>query len=102
VPTLTQPKLVSGVAGTDVGLRLSRLRAAIDGHAPIDQRIELWVCVDSIDTPLVRVNLAELLTLGGERPLNLAAQTGATVLVVLRMLEASWPAAAGELQLELI
>jgi hypothetical protein len=47
---------------------------------------------------LIALKLREVLELGGERPLNLALQSGARVEV---RLESEWPTDAGELALEI-
>jgi hypothetical protein len=49
------------------------LSAAVDGVDPstLDKAIELCVCVDEVEPPVVRVSLRELLAFGGERPLKL-------------------------------
>jgi Ca-activated chloride channel family protein len=97
-PSSTERSLVlaSGVGG----LRLSRLHAAVADPRGIDRAIEVWVCLDDPNNPLVRVGLAELLALGGERPLNVAVPSGAQVQVILWLGEASWPSSAGELHVE--
>ena len=95
-PTERSVVLASG----EGGWRLSRLRATVADPRGLDPAIELWVCLDDSNSPLVRVGLAELLALGGERPLNLAVPSGARVQLVLWLGEATWPSAAAELQVE--
>ncbi len=88
-------------AAGDTDARLRRLRASLTHPDDLDPRIELWVCLDDLTAPLVRVPLAELLSLGGERPLNLAVPAGSTVQLVLWLGEAQWPASPGPLAVDL-
>jgi Ca-activated chloride channel family protein len=80
---------------------LLRLRATLAHPEGLDTRIELWVCLDDPTSPLVRVSLAELMALGGERPLNLGVPAGSTVQLVLWLGPAHWPTTAGALEVEL-
>jgi Ca-activated chloride channel family protein len=103
-PSGTERSLVlaHGASIGEAGVRLSRLRARITDPRGIDPSMEVWICLDDDrSTPLVRVKLAELLALGGERPLNLAVPAGTSVQVVLWLGDAAWPEAAGELDLEI-
>ncbi|MBV9582638.1 MAG: VWA domain-containing protein [Chloroflexi bacterium] len=93
--------LASGVAGTDLGLRLSDLRCTLGAAQALDPRIEVWIALeDDHDAPLVRIKLAELLELGGERPLNVAVPAGVRVQVLLWLGAAVWPESVGELVLD--
>jgi hypothetical protein len=60
----------------------------------------VWVCVDDPNTPVVRVKLPDLLTVG-ERPVNVAVPDGARVMLVLYSSDGGWPASAGLLVVEL-
>jgi Ca-activated chloride channel family protein len=88
--------LAEGVAGEQLALRPTRLRAAIEGFDPsrLDELIELWMCIGDSDAPAIRVFLRELLALGGERPVNLSLAHGVHVWVRLHAQSAPWPAAA--------
>jgi len=88
-------------AADKAGARLSRLRAKVS-TLPRDLAagIELWVCLDDLAAPLIRVSLAELLALGGERPLNVAVPSRARVQLVLWLGDAAWPASAGQLEVD--
>jgi Ca-activated chloride channel family protein len=89
--------LARALAAANGGTRLSRLRASLSNPSDLPTSIELWVCLDDPTAPLVRVNLAELLALGGERPLNVAIPAGGGVQLILWFGDAAWPASAGEL-----
>jgi hypothetical protein len=93
--------LVQGVAGRDIGVRLSRLWARLGRGEAVGNTIELWICEEDASRPLVRIKLHELISFGGERPLNVAVAAGTRVLVVLRLPDDGWSATAGELELEL-
>jgi Ca-activated chloride channel family protein len=102
-PSSTERRLVLAhdSVGLDGGVRLIQLRATLTDPRAVDASIEVWICLgDDPTTALVRVRLAELLALGGERPLNVAVPAGATVQLVLSLGEAVWPVSAGELELE--
>jgi hypothetical protein len=99
-PAERQLVLARGVAGTDSGTRLSWMRASLANPRGLAASIEVWVCLDDPTAPLVRVNLGELLTLGGERPLNVAIPPDARVQLLLWLGEAAWPASAGELAVD--
>jgi Ca-activated chloride channel family protein len=92
--------LARAAAARDGKARLSRLRARVANPRELDAGIELWVCLDDATTPLVRVKLAELLALGGERPLNVAVPAGARVQLVLWLGDAAWPARAAMLEVD--
>ena len=100
-PTERSLVLVSGVAGTDVALRLSRLRASLTNARDLPSSIEVHVCQEDPSAPLARIQLAELLALGGERPLNIALRAGASVQLVLWLGDAAWPTSAGRLEIEI-
>lgn len=85
--------LIEGVLGHE--MRLSWLRVRVQHAAALDPQTEVCLVVGDAE---VRVNLAELVSLGCERPLNIAIRRGATVKVILR---GSWPCDAGELRIEL-
>jgi hypothetical protein len=99
-PTDDSLILAHAAADDDVEARLSNLRARLADPADLDARVELWVCLNDPTTPLVRIKLAELLALGGERPLNVAVPAGAVVLLVLELGEAAWPATASKLEVD--
>jgi Ca-activated chloride channel family protein len=94
--------LAHAAVALEHGARLSQLRARVGDPRDVDASIEVWVCLEHEDpsTPLVRVKLAELLALGGERPLNVAVPAGASMQLVLWLGDALWPDSAGELELE--
>jgi hypothetical protein len=100
------PRVVDGAAllareTFSAEARLRRLAAKLADPADLDPRIELWVCLKDAAAPLVRVKLAELLGLGGERPLNVAAPAGSVVQLVLWVGDAVWPPTAGGFEVEL-
>jgi Ca-activated chloride channel family protein len=101
-PRPTDSSLVLTVAAVDhaVEARLSGLRARLAHPADLDARVELWVCLNDPLTPLVRIKLAELLALGGRRPLNVVVPAGADLLLVLELGGAAWPESAGKLEVD--
>jgi Ca-activated chloride channel family protein len=62
--------------------------------AQLDRGLALWVYVQDLTMPRARIRLADLLRLGGKRPLNLAVRAGAVVRVVLVDARGVWAAGA--------
>jgi hypothetical protein len=77
---------------------LSQIRARLANPDDLPPAAELWICLDDPANPVVRIRLAELLALGGKRPLNVGVPPRTVVLLVLWLDGAEWPAAAGKLQ----
>ena len=67
------------------GGTLSRIEVAFAGSTPeaVDRGLALWVYVDDMALPRARIRLADLVHLGGKRPLNLRVRAGGLVRVVL-------------------
>ena len=62
----------------------SRRLVEVDGEtAQLDRGLALWVYVQDLAMPRARIRLADLVRLGGKRPLNLAVKAGEVVRVVL-------------------
>jgi Ca-activated chloride channel family protein len=69
--------------------------------AAIDAGLCLLLFVGDLAAPRVRVRLADLVRLGGERPLNLVRQTGERVRLVLADPGGAWAHQAPELEVEI-
>jgi Ca-activated chloride channel family protein len=62
--------------------------------AQLDRALTLWVYVEDLAMPRARIRLADLVRLGGRRPLNLAVRAGAVVRIVLVDPKGIWAASA--------
>jgi Ca-activated chloride channel family protein len=78
--------------------RLGQIAVKLDVQpAQLDRGLALWVYVQDLAMPRARIRLADLMRLGGKRPLNLAVQAGAVVRIVLVDPNGVWAAAAPSL-----
>jgi len=74
---------------------LSRIAVELDvPAAQLDRGLELWIYVQDVAVPRARIRLADLMRLGGKRPLNLAVKTGEVVRIVLVDSKGVWAAGA--------
>jgi Ca-activated chloride channel family protein len=69
--------------------------------AALDPSLTLLLFVDDMMSPRARVRLADLLRLGGERPLNVRRQAGQVVRVVLYDPSGAWARSAPRLEVRL-
>lgn len=84
---------------------LTRLRLRVSGGAVdpgrLDADLALLIFVGDLAAPRARVRVADLLRLGGERPLHLAWAAGQTLRVALHDPRGAWAQHAPKLELEL-
>ena len=84
---------------------ISRIEVRFAGRAPkpqeIDRELALLVYVDDMALPRARIRLADLVRLGGGRPLNLRKKRGQVVRIVLVDPNGAWAAAAPEITISL-
>jgi Ca-activated chloride channel family protein len=74
---------------------LSRIAVELDVPAgQLDRGLALWVYVQDLAVPRARIRLADLMRLGGKRPLNLAVRGGEVVRIVLVDPKGAWAAGA--------
>jgi Ca-activated chloride channel family protein len=81
------------------GGTLSRIEVAFADPAPemLDRGLALWIYVEDLAMPRARIRLADLVRLGGERPLNLRVRAGERVRVVLVDEKGVWARSASDI-----
>jgi Ca-activated chloride channel family protein len=84
-PSLLDGRAVLWEETLATGGTLSGIEVAFEESAPerIDRGLALWIYVEDLALPRARIRLADLVQLGGKRPLNLRVRAGGVVRVVL-------------------
>jgi Ca-activated chloride channel family protein len=98
VPSLMDGRTVLWEEKLVGGATLSGIEVVFAGQSPqaddIDRGLALWIYVEDMAMPRARIRLADLVRLGGKRPLNLRVKAGGVVRVVLVDAQGAWSEAA--------
>jgi hypothetical protein len=82
---------------------LSQIAVQVDAPpGALDRELALWVYVRDLAAPRARIRLADLMRLGGKRPLNLRVNAGEMVRIVLVDPQNAWAAAAPSIAVNLL
>ena len=81
---------------------LSQIAVELDVEpGRLDRELALWVYVQDLAMPRARIRLADLMRLGGRRPLNLMAKAGEVVRIVLVDPKGVWAAGAPSIAVQI-
>jgi Ca-activated chloride channel family protein len=85
VPSFTNGQAILWDETLPKGATLSRIEVVFAEPPPdtLDRGLALWIYVEDLAMPRARIRLADLVQLGGQRPLNLRVRAGGAVRVVL-------------------
>jgi Ca-activated chloride channel family protein len=96
----------TGAATLPEATRFTRLRVEFAGAAPAADTLDpgLWLSlfVGDLAVPVARMRLADLVRLGGERPLNVTRSAGAPVRLVLSDPVGAWTSGAPAMKVTLV
>ena len=103
-PSLADGRAVLWEETLPEGGTLSRIEVAFADPAPevIDRGLALWIYVEDLAMPRARIRLADLVRLGGKRPLNLRVRAGGVVRVVLVDGGGVWAADSPEITIHVV
>jgi Ca-activated chloride channel family protein len=99
VPSFTNGQAVLWDGTLPKEATLSRVQVTLAEPVPdtLDRGLALWIYVEDLAMPRARIRLADLVRLGGQRPLNLRVQAGGSVRVVLVDPNGVWATEAPEM-----